>query len=274
MSNEVAVSANNGFMIVQNLAQATECAKIISRSGFCPKSFQGKPDDVLVALQMGSELGLKPMQALQNIAIINGRPALFGDAMVAVCRQAPNFEYIHEEYDEKDNSYTCRAKRKGEPEVVQKFSEKDARLAKLWGKQGPWTDYPKRMLQMRARGFALRDCFPDLLRGIVDQSEAGDYVVSEPKNITPKKSAPKPTQTVEAEVVEMDDVPFLNSELEDIRVAFLSCPSKDAVRERLQFYLSGYESKETKKTITAMAVEVVESKFKEETNVKSGSVEE
>lgn len=66
----------------------------------------------------------------------------------------------------------------------------------------------------------------------------------------------------------------MNSELEDIRVAFLSCPSKDAVRERLQFYLSGYESKETKKTITAMAVEVVESKFKEETNVKSGSVEE
>lgn len=274
MSNEVAVSANNGFMIVQNLAQAKECAKIIASSGFCPKSFQGKPDDVLVALQMGSELGLKPMQALQNIAIINGRPALFGDAMVAVCRQAPNFEYIHEEYDEKDNSYTCRAKRKGEPEVVQKFSEKDARLAKLWGKQGPWTDYPKRMLQMRARGFALRDCFPDLLRGIVDQSEAGDYVISEPKNITPKKTTPKPTQTVEAEVVEMEDVPFLNSELEDIRVAFLSCPSKDAVRERLQFYLSGYESKETKKTITAMAVEVVESKFKEETNVKSGSVEE
>lgn len=274
MSNEVAVSANNGFMIVQNLAQAKECAKIIASSGFCPKSFQGKPDDVLVALQMGSELGLKPMQALQNIAIINGRPALFGDAMVAVCRQAPNFEYIHEEYDEKDNSYTCRAKRKGEPEFVQKFSEKDARLAKLWGKQGPWTDYPKRMLQMRARGFALRDCFPDLLRGIVDQSEAGDYVISEPKNITPKKTTPKPTQTVEAEVVEMEDVPFLNSELEDIRVAFLSCPSKDAVRERLQFYLSGYESKETKKTITAMAVEVVESKFKEETNVKSGSVEE
>jgi hypothetical protein len=274
VSNEVAVSANNGFMIVQNLAQAKECAKIIASSGFCPKSFMGKPDDVLVALQMGSELGLKPMQALQNIAIINGRPSLYGDAMIAVCRQAPNFEYIHEEYDEKDNSYTCRAKRKGEPEVVQKFSEKDARLAKLWGKQGPWTEYPKRMLQMRARGFTLRDCFPDLLRGIVDQSEAGDYVISEPKNITPKKTTPKPTQTVEAEVVEMEDVPFLNSELEDIRVAFLSCPSKDAVRERLQFYLSGYESKETKKTITAMAVEVVESKFKEETNVKSGSVEE
>lgn len=247
MSNEVAVSANNGFMIVQNLAQAKECAKIIASSGFCPKSFMGKPDDVLVALQMGSELGLKPMQALQNIAIINGRPSLYGDAMIAVCRQAANFEYIHEEYDEKDNSYTCRAKRKGEPEVVQKFSEKDARLAKLWGKQGPWTDYPKRMLQMRARGFALRDCFPDLLRGIVDQTEARDYVVSEPKNITPKKPAPRASQVVEAETVEMEDIPFLDAELEDIKVALESCTSKDAVRERLQFYLSGYESKDVKR---------------------------
>lgn len=275
MSNEVSVSANNGFMIVQNLAQAKECAKIIASSGFCPKSFQGKPDDVLVALQMGSELGLKPMQALQNIAIINGRPSLYGDAMIAVCRQAANFEYIHEEYDEKDNSYTCRAKRKGEPEVVQKFSEKDARAAKLWGKPGPWTDYPKRMLQMRARGFALRDCFPDLLRGIVDQSEAGDYVVSEPKNITPKKPIAKKPTVVESEAVEveMEDIPFLDAELEDIKTVLESCQSKDAVRERLQFYLSGYDNKEVKKRITAMAVEIVESKFKEEVNVKSGSEE-
>jgi len=271
VSNEVAVSANNGFMIVQNLAQAKECAKIIASSGFCPKSFMGKPDDVLVALQMGSELGLKPMQALQNIAIINGRPSLYGDAMIAVCRQAPNFEYIHEEYDEKDNSYTCRAKRKGEPEVVQKFSEKDARLAKLWGKQGPWTDYPKRMLQMRARGFALRDCFPDLLRGIVDQSEAGDYVVSEPKNITPRKATPKPVQTVEAEVVEMEDTPFLNSELEDITVALDACKSKDELRDRLKFYKSGYSDESIKTKLTEIAKAMAESKFKEETNVSNGN---
>lgn len=274
MTNEIMLTDNNaGFMIIQNLAQAVECAKIIARSGFCPKSFQGKPDDVLVALQMGSELGLKPMQALQNIAIINGKPSLYGDAMIAVCRQAANFEYISEEYHSEDNSYTCRAKRKGEPEVVQNFSEKDARLSKLWGKQGPWTDYPKRMLQMRARGFALRDCFPDLLRGIVDQSEAGDYVVSEPKNITSKKrfsSKKEPMATMIDAVVEMEDVPFLSSELEDIKVAFESCVSKDEVRSRLQFYLSGYEDKEIKKKITAMAVALVESKFKEENNVESG----
>ena len=280
MSNDIITQSNNGFMIVESLAQATECAKIISRSGFCPKSFQGKPDDVLVALQMGSELGLKPMQALQNIAIINGKPSLYGDAMIAVCRQASNFEYIHEEYDEKDNSYTCRAKRKGEPEVMQKFSEKDARLAKLWGKQGPWSDYPKRMLQMRARGFALRDCFPDLLRGIVDQSEASDYPA--PKDVSPRKefkknaaSKPEAVDAVFSEVVPapMEDTPFLDSDLNSIRMALEACKTIDDLRSKAEIYKKSFQDMEIRKTIAAMSGEIYNKNFKEKQNHDDGSRE-
>lgn len=165
---------NPGFMQVNSLEAAMACADIISQSSFCPKAMSGKPGDVVVALQMGQELGLKPMQALQNIAVINGRPSLWGDAMLAVCRQSPHFEYIKEEYLKETNTYICRVKRRDEPEFLQSFSEEDARKAGLWGKLGTWVQYPKRMLQMRARGFALRDAFPDLLRGIITQDEALD----------------------------------------------------------------------------------------------------
>jgi len=51
----------------------------------------------------------------------------------------------------------------------------DAKRAGLWAKQGPWTAYPKRMMQMRARGFALRDAFPDVLKGMITAEEAQDY---------------------------------------------------------------------------------------------------
>ncbi len=166
--------ANGGFMQVDTLERAIKCSELIASSSFCPKSMVNKPGDVLVALQMGQELGLKPMQALQNIAVINGRPSLWGDAMLAVCRQSPDFEFITEVYDATNDAFVCTVKRKNEPEVMRSFSMAEAKTAGLVNKDGPWRAYPKRMLQMRARGFALRDAFPDTLRGIIIKEEAQD----------------------------------------------------------------------------------------------------
>jgi len=175
MSNEVTVSnKNEGFMVVSTVEQAIKVSELLAASNFCPTNMKGKPGDILVCLQMGQELGLKPMQAIQNIAVINGRPSIWGDAMLAVCRQSPYWEYIHEEINVNTMTATCIVKRKNEPEFKASFSQKDAQTAGLWDKAGPWKQYPKRMLQMRARGFALRDCFPDLLRGIIIKEEAED----------------------------------------------------------------------------------------------------
>jgi hypothetical protein len=199
MSNQletksVEMQTNSGFMQIASIEDAVRCAEIIALSSFCPKSMNGKPGDILVALQMGQELGLKPMQALQNIAVINGRPSLWGDAMLAVCRLSPDFEFIKEEYLEKDRGFVCTVKRRHEPEFISKFSEVDAKTAGLWNKEGPWKIYPKRMLQMRARGFALRDAFPDLLRGIIIKEEAEDMP-------TPRKDYSNTGSTIEGEVV-------------------------------------------------------------------------
>lgn len=196
--NTTAAATSSGFMNVATLEQALKCSEYIAKSSFCPKAFAGRAGDVLICLQMGQELGLKPMQALQNIAVINGRPTLWGDAMLAVCRQSAEFEYINEKYDEKIKGYTCIVKRRNEPEYVSTFTEADAKVAKLWGKEGPWTQYPKRMLQMRARGFCLRDSFPDLLRGIISHEEAEDspYTTTDYSKVS--------TQTIEGEIVYKD----------------------------------------------------------------------
>jgi len=123
---------------------------------------------------------LQPMQAMQNIAVINGRPSIWGDAMIALVRACPAFEYINE--TQTDKEATCVIKRKGEPEAVRTFSMEDAKRAGLTGKSGPWTQYPKRMMQMRARSWALRDVFPDVLKGMICAEEALD---SGPRDVTP-----------------------------------------------------------------------------------------
>lgn len=161
----------------QTFEQALTFCDYLADSDLVPKDFKGKPANCLIAIQWGAELGLKPLQALQNLAIINGRPALWGDAVIALVRSSPLCEYITEADD--GGTAVCRVKRRGESEEIRTFSMDDAKVAGLLGKSGPWTQYPKRMRQMRARAFALRDVFPDVLRGmpiaeeIMDVPQAG-----------------------------------------------------------------------------------------------------
>lgn len=156
----------------RNFEQALTFSDYLADSDMVPKDFKGKPGNCLIAMQWGAELGLKPLQALQNLAIINGRPSLWGDAVIALVRSSPLCEWVQESDD--GQVATCRVKRRGEPEQSRTFSLDDARTAGLLGKAGPWTQYPKRMRQMRARAFALRDVFPDVLRGLPVAEEIMD----------------------------------------------------------------------------------------------------
>jgi hypothetical protein len=177
-------------------------ATMVAKSDFAPKDFRGKPESCMLAIQHGSEIGLSPMQSLQNIACINGRPAIWGDAALAVAMASAVCESVTETIDgEGDNMVaTCAAKRRGyERPTVVRFSVADAKKAGLWGKTGPWTQYPRRMLQLRARGFALRDAFPDVLKGLVTAEEAQDYpttpATAEPVVVRPKfDTPPKPAE--------------------------------------------------------------------------------
>src|SRR5574337_435455 len=156
----------------QNFEQALTFSNYLADSEMVPKDFRGKPGNCLIAMQWGAEIGLKPLQALQNLAVINGRPALWGDAVIAIVRGSPLCEYVIE--DDNGDTATCKVKRRGEPEQVRTFSMADAKSAGLAGKQGPWSQYPKRMRQIRARAFALRDVFPDVLRGLPVAEEVMD----------------------------------------------------------------------------------------------------
>lgn len=161
-----------------NLDEGFRLAEVLAKSTLVPKDFQGNPGNCLIAIQMGIEVGLAPMQALQSIAVINGRPSMWGDGLLAIVMAAPVFEWI-DEPPVQDGIATCTVKRRGWPHpVVRTFSMEDAKKANLLGKSGPWQQYPDRMLRMRARSFALRDVFADVLRGLSSAEEQMD--VSEP----------------------------------------------------------------------------------------------
>lgn len=144
-------------------------AETLAKSDMVPKDYRGKPDNVLVAMEMGYQLGLPVAQCLQDIAVINGRPALWGDGLLALALSHPDCKDIKEfpTYNEDGSiclKYTCIVTRKGHEPHEKSFTLQQAKQAGLLGKPGPWTQYPERMLQMRAR-VAIKDKFADALRG-------------------------------------------------------------------------------------------------------------
>lgn len=176
-----------------NMEQAMNLAKMVASSDLAPKDYKGKPANVFVAMQMGHELGLSPMQSIQNIAVINGRPSVWGDALLALCQAHPSFIDLIETDD--GTTATATLKRRGRADLTRTFSVDDAKRAGLLGKQGPWSSYPARMRQMRARGFCLRDGMADVLRGLSSAEEQEDIVHAEvipsaAVDVTPQASEP------------------------------------------------------------------------------------
>lgn len=187
MSTGLTTTETKGLAL-QTMDDALKFGRILANSQFAPKDFQGKPESCVLAIQHGAEIGLGPMQAIQSVAVINGRPAIWGDAALALVMASPVCEYVRERIDGDGEQAIaiCEAKRRGYPTTTTvQFSVADAKRAGLWGKSGPWTQYPRRMLQLRARGFALRDAFPDVLKGLVTAEEAQDYGVSDAVDTAP-----------------------------------------------------------------------------------------
>lgn len=223
-ADRVYPTLKNGVIVPQSFQEAFNYAKLIATSTFIPNDMRDKPANVMIAMQLGFEIGLHPMQALQSIAVINGRPTLWGDAMLALVQGSSLLEWIVEKTEVIDGIKTaiCTVKRKGYPEPhTTKFSDADAKRAGLEGKKGPWSDYKDRMRQLRARGFCLRDQFADVLRGMQMREEQEDMQPEAPQiaytDFKPRrKSTGKPLDqdSPKHEYIVYDEAPQVAEEFE------------------------------------------------------------
>lgn len=150
-------------------------AEVMAKSGLLPKALDTK-EKVFIALQWGVELGLTPMAAATNIAVINGKPTLSADIMHAIVRNNP--EYAGAEWkkqDEQAAEVLVKRKNANMTETFRGYYDIEmAKRANLLSKEN-WRAYPARMLKHRALSFALRDAFPDVLAGLYSPDElSGD----------------------------------------------------------------------------------------------------
>ena len=125
--NDLAVSN----LMPQTQAEKYEMASVLCKSGLIPSGLNS-PEKVFVALQWGHELGLSPMVAVNNVAVINGKPTLSADIMSAIVKRSPEYGGIEwvEMSEKKAECKITRILPNGEKETqTSSFSIEDAEKA-------------------------------------------------------------------------------------------------------------------------------------------------
>lgn len=147
-----------------------QMAEVLAKSGFLPEALD-TANKVLTVLLCGRELGIPPMQAIRGIHVVQGRPSLSAELMLALAYQnIPGFKFKVLA----SNEQLCRVsgQRPGADEVQMGFSIGDAQRAGLT-LGANWKKYPQAMLRARATSALLRVVAPDAIRGIYTPEELG-----------------------------------------------------------------------------------------------------
>jgi len=163
-------------------------ASMLVKSGFLPKSVT-TPEQALAIILMGRELGIGAMVALNNINVIQGKPTIPPQLMLALINRSGQLEDIKTETG-KDGA-TCTIKRRGQQPHTARFGPAEARSMGLDGKDN-YKKQPAIMYQWRAIAAAARVTFPDVIHGMYLPEEMGADVDVETGEVV--EALPEPTE--------------------------------------------------------------------------------
>lgn len=161
----------------ETATEAWQLSKYYERSKLLPKQLVSTAD-VFVTIMAGRDFGWSPMQSLRGIYVVEGKPSLSSDAMVAIAKTSGKCRYFRLiQSDAKSATYETH--REGDPEPVRMgFTIAEAEIAGLLAKKGPWHSYPARMLRNRAKSILCKEVYEDIFFGTYEQDEAAEIDVT------------------------------------------------------------------------------------------------
>lgn len=169
-----ALTLRNGDMI-HTVADLMQISEMLVKSGMLPQSIRTKEAAAVIILK-GREIGMPMLESFSLINVIQGKPTIAPQGMIALARRTRELE----DMTITDDGETCTVtvKRKGQSPFVTKFSAKDAAAMQLAGKDN-WQKQPKVMRQWRAVAANFRITFPDVIGGMYTPEELGAIVDEE-----------------------------------------------------------------------------------------------
>ena len=165
MSNKaLALNANSDFNVLMKYAD------VFVQS----KRFATENDvyQAAVKIQAGRELGLQPIQSMNNVVIVNGKITLGAGLISALIKSSNKYNYKIIKHDDNECELEFYELFNGEwiTSGVSKFTMEDAKQAGLSVKS-VWKQYPRNMLFSRAITNGARWYTPDVFGGPIYTAE-------------------------------------------------------------------------------------------------------
>lgn len=192
-------------LIPSSHSEMQALADSFAKSALLPDALRGKAADVFVSIVAGAELGLPPMAAIRGVHVVQGRPILSADTMVAIVMGSGLAEYFMC-VEETATSCTYETKRRGAPQPQRiTWSDEDTKRAGLNTKEVHRL-YTRAMRKARAKSMLARDAYPDVLAGCYDPDEIEQPV---------RQAYTPPTDATDAEIVDTSAVDGALSDIEN-----------------------------------------------------------
>jgi hypothetical protein len=180
----------NVFQSKEAFEQLTRFAVMLSKASIVPDSYQGKPENCFIALDMANRMKLSPLVVMQNLFVIKGKPGWSGQACKMLVENCSKFTDIKHVYtgEKGTPSYGCYLQgtriSDGEcihgPEVTIEMATKEG-----WMSNAKWKNLPDLMLAYRASAFFARVHVPESLMGLHLVEEIEDTVKEKVKVVNP-----------------------------------------------------------------------------------------
>lgn len=144
------------------MSAAHQLASAMVKTAMVPAAYRGKADDAAAAILYGAEIGLNPIQALQQVFPIHGQPAIYARTMVALLK-ARGFRFRTIE-STNDSVTVAGTSPSGETEESTWTIERADRAGYTTNKK--YETDPQAMLYAKACAEVCRKLAPDVLLGI------------------------------------------------------------------------------------------------------------
>lgn len=162
----------SAFGNLTSFNNSMQIAETLSKSEIVPSSYQGKPENCIVALEMANRVGVSPLMVMQNLHIIKGKPSWSSQFIIAIINNCGKFTPLRWKfYGKTTEEMECMAyandKITGEQLMGPRVSWKMAKAEGWTTKQGSkWVTMPQVMFQYRAAAFFGRMYCPEILQGM------------------------------------------------------------------------------------------------------------
>lgn len=159
--------------------QLLRAAQMLSQTSIIPQSYQGKPQDCFVAIEMATRMNISPMVVMQNMFVVKGKPSWSGQACTMLISSCGKFREVKHIYTGKkgtdDRGCYVTAVRNSDGEVITGV-EVTIRMAQAegWTSNPKWRNMPELMLAYRASAFFARVYCPEALMGVQTTEEIYD----------------------------------------------------------------------------------------------------